>query len=398
MKSRLSRAYERGQALPLIAACFVALFGFVALAVDVGASQYRQRMQQTATDAAAIAGASAAEYSSAAATISAAATADATSNGFTSDTNDTVTVNWPPVSGNYSGNTSAVQVVITSTRPNVFGGIIGQSATTVQTTATAILTSNGTAPCVYQLNPAGNFTSNSATIYAPTCGIITNGSATYNSGTVTASTVGYAGSISYNSTNFVDASPAPSIPATDPCAQIPGCAYLTDNPPSTSSCDFTNLTIHGTQTLSPGVYCGGITGNGGANLILNPGLYVLTGNLTMNGAGTITGTGVTFDMVSGGVTLNGNGTTTLSAPTTGNYNGVLFFQPKTNTTGPTLNSGHSGSLIGALYFPGATITGNSSGDAWTLIIGSSITLNGANLMGPNGKGMTGGVANVVLAE
>jgi len=45
--------YERGQALPLIAVCFVVIFGFAALAVDVGAAQYRQRMQQTATDAAA---------------------------------------------------------------------------------------------------------------------------------------------------------------------------------------------------------------------------------------------------------------------------------------------------------------------------------------------------------
>ncbi len=398
MKVSPFRAYERGQALPIVAVCFVAIFGFAALAVDVGAAQYRQRMQQTATDAAAIAGASAAEYSSAAATISAAAAADATSNGFTTDANNTVTVNWPPVSGNYIGNTGAVQVVITSTRPNFFGGIIGQNTTRVMTTATAILTSNGTAPCVYQLDPNGNFTSNSATIYAPTCGIIANGSSTYHSGTITAAMVGYAGSISVSSTTFVDASPAPTIPATDPCAQIPGCAYLTDNPPATSPCLSTNLTIHGTMTLNPGVYCGGITGNGGANLILNPGLYVLTGDLTMNGAGTITGTGVTIDMVSGGVTLNGNGTTTLSAPTSGSYNGVLFFQPKANTTGPTLNSGHSGSLIGALYFPSALITGNSSGDAWTLIIGSSITLNGANLLGPNGKGMTGGVANVVLAE
>ncbi len=398
MKMRMFRAYERGQALPLIAVCFVAIFGFAALAVDVGASQYRQRMQQTATDAAAIAGASAAEYSSVGSTITAAAAADATTNGFTTDANNTVTVNWPPVSGNYSGNTSAVQVIITSTRPNVFGGIIGQSTTAVKTTATAILTSNGTAPCVYQLNPAGNFTSNSATVYAPTCGIIANGSSTYNSGTITAAMVGYAGSISVSSTTFVDASPTPSIPATDPCAQIPGCAYLTDNPPATSPCLFTNLSIHSDVTLSPGVYCGGITASGGSNLTMNPGLYVLTGNLTMNGAGTITGTGVSVDMVSGGVTLNGNGTTTLSAPTTRTYKDVLFFQPKANTTGPTLNSGHSGSLIGALYFPGATITGNSAGDAWTLIIGSSITLNGANLLGPNGKGMTGGVANVVLAE
>ena len=396
----LFRAHERGQALPVIAVCFVVICGFVAFAVDVGANQYRQRMQQTAADAAAIAGASEVQYSSLSSDVTAAAQADATSNGFTSDANNTVAVNWPPVSGNYVGNASAVQVVITSTRSNVFGGIIGQGSTSVVTTATAILTSNGTAPCVYQLNPAGQFTENSGTIYAPTCGIIANGASSYNNGTITAASVGYAGTISVNTVTWVDASPAPSIPATDPCAQISGCAYLTDNPPSSNSCDHTNLLYNGGQTvtLQPGVYCGGLTLNGGVNATFNPGLYVFTGNVISNGGNILTGTGVTFDFKSGSVTLNGSETATLTAPTTGNYANVLFYQPKANASAPTLNAGNLGSLIGALYFPGATVTGNASGDYWTLLIAGSITLNSANLKGPNGKGMTGGVNNVVLAE
>jgi len=397
MNRSLFRAYERGQAIPIIAICLVVIFGFVALAVDVGANQYRQRTQQTAVDAAALAGTSELEYSSSSSVITAAAQADATSNGFTADANDTVTVNWPPVSGNYNGNNSAVQVIITSTRPNVFGGIIGQNSTTVSTTATAILTSGGAAPCVYQLDPNGAFTENSGTIYAPTCGIIANGASSYNNGTITADSVGYAGTLSVNTTTFVGATPAPSIPATDPCAQITGCAYLTDNPPATTPCLYNNLTIQGNTTLSPGVYCGGITDNS-SNIAFNPGVYVLTGNFTLNGATTITGTGVTFVMDSGGITMNGNGTVTLSAPTTGSYANTLIYQPKSNTTAPTLNSGHGGSLIGALYFPGATVTGNSSGDAWTLLIAASISLNSASLLGPNGKGMNAGNANVVLAE
>ena len=396
----LFRAYERGQALPIIAICFVVIFGFVALAVDVGANQYRQRMQQTAADAAAIAGASEAQYSSLSSDITAAAQADATSNGFTTDANDTVTVNWPPASGNYSGVTSAVQVVITSTRPNVFGGIIGQSSTSVVTTATAILTSNGTAPCVYQLDPHGSFTENSGTLFAPTCGIIANGNSVYNNGTITAASIGYAGLITENGTTFVDASPEPSIPATDPCAQISGCAYLTDNPPATTPCDHTNLSYNGQQSviLQPGVYCGGLTLNGGVNATFSRGLYVFTGNVTSNGGNVLTGTNVTFDFTSGSITLNGSETATLSAPTTGNYSNVLFYQPKANTSTPTLNAGNVGSLVGALYFPGGTVTGNASGDYWTLLIAASITLNSANLIGPNGKGMTGGVNNVVLAE
>ena len=389
---------SRGQALPIIAICFVVICGFVSLAVDTSASQYRQRMQQTATDAAALAGATELEYSSASSDVAAAADADATSNGFTSDSNDTVTVNWPPVDGNFSGNNVAVQVVISSTRPNIFGAIIGQNNTTVVTKATAILTSNGTAPCVYQLDPSGTFASNSGTVYAPTCGIITNGAATYNSGTITAASVGYAGSISVGTTTFPLATPAPSIPATDPCAQSPGCSYLTNNPPPTTPCTYTNYNAKANDTLQPGVYCGGLTIQG-SNATFIPGLYVISGGMTINGNCTLTGTGVTFDFVSGSLTSNGNSSTiTLSAPTSGNYNDVLFYQPKSNTTPPTLNSGKNGGLLGALYFPGATITGNSSGDAWNLIIAASITLNGANLQGPNGKGMVGGVSNAVLAE
>jgi hypothetical protein len=397
MIGRFFTAYERGQAMPIIAICLVVIFGFVALAVDVGAAQYRQRTQQTAADAAAIAGATELEYSQVSSDVAVAAQADATSNGFTAGANDTVTVNWPPATGNYAGNTGAVQVAISSTRPNFFGGIIGQNTTTVATTATAILTSNGTAPCVYQLDPNGQFTENSGTVYAPTCGIIANGASTYNNGTITVATVGYAGTLTVNNVTWGDASPAPSISATDPCAQITGCAYLTNNPPATTPCLYNNLSIHADTALSPGVYCGGITANS-SNITFSPGVYVLTGNFTLNGASTVTGANVTFVMESGGVTMNGNGTVTLSAPTTGPYANTLIYQPKANTSPPTLNSGHGGSLIGALYFPGATITGNSSGDAWTLLIAASITLNSASLLGPNGRGMTGGVANAVLAE
>jgi len=399
MKSLNLRRFERGQALPLLALCMVVLCGFVALAVDAGAAQFRQRAQQTATDAAAIAGATELEYSTVSSDVTTAAQGDATTNGFSNDANDTVTVNYPPATGNYAGSTGAVQVVIASTRSSFFGRVLGQGSGTVSTTATAILTSGGAAPCVYQLDPSGSFVENSGTLYAPTCGIIANGSSTYNNGTITASTVGYAGTISVNSTTFVMARPAPSIPSSAPSAQIPGWAYPTDKPPSTTPCLYNNLKLNAqTVTLSPGVYCGGLTANS-STITFNPGLYVMTGDMKISGNGTTSGTGVTFDITSGGVTLNGNSsTTTLSAPTTGNYANVLFFQPKANTNGPTLNSGKTGALIGALYFPGGTITGNSSGDAWTLIIGASITLNAAVLKGPNGKGMTGGVANVTLAE
>lgn len=385
----------RGQALPLVAVCLVVLFGFAALAVDVGAEQYRQRAQQTATDAAAIAGASELEYSSLNSDITTAAQADATTNGFTNGNGTTVTVNYPPATGYYASATYAVQVVIATTQRTFFGGIIGQNSDTVSTTASAILTSGGTAPCVYQLDPNGTFTENNGTVLAPTCGIISNGQATYDNGTISVASIGYAGTLTVNGTTFTQASPAPSIPATDPCAQIPGCATLTDNPPATTPCTYTNLQLNTSTTLQQGVYCGGLTLNS-VTVTFSPGVYVFTGNVRFN-TSTVTGTNVVFVFDSGTITIN-NGTVTLSGPTSGAYNEILMYQPKANTSSPTLNSGSNGWLMGALYFPGAQITGNTSGDNWNLIIAASIQINNANLKGSNGAGMAGGVQNAVLGE
>ena len=51
------RIGERGQALPFIGLCLMVLMGFGAVGVDVGYVHYQQMRMQTATDAAAVAGA-----------------------------------------------------------------------------------------------------------------------------------------------------------------------------------------------------------------------------------------------------------------------------------------------------------------------------------------------------
>ena len=48
---------ERGQVLPVVALALVALLGISAFAIDVGFAYYAKRQLQSATDAAALAGA-----------------------------------------------------------------------------------------------------------------------------------------------------------------------------------------------------------------------------------------------------------------------------------------------------------------------------------------------------
>jgi type II secretory pathway pseudopilin PulG len=134
---KLNRKYERGQALILIALAIVGMIGLVALAIDGGNVFSNRRSAQNAADAAALAGALArvknpdlppADLSALA---KAAALARATSNNFTTDASNTVTVNNPPgagcsgTSGPYAGNAEYIQVIIRTTVSTFFAPVVG---------------------------------------------------------------------------------------------------------------------------------------------------------------------------------------------------------------------------------------------------------------------------------
>src|SRR4029077_3576995 len=98
------------------------------------------------------------------------------------------------------------------------------------------------------------------------------------------------------------------------------------------------------------------------------GVYILNGKGLSVTAGSLTGSGVTFFNTGTGAgscnTCYGPinlilSTATLSAPTSGTYKGILFFQDRANTqdasfSGTPLPLGSS--MTGAYYFPDATIS------------------------------------------
>ncbi len=110
---------EKGQALIVVALAFTCIMGFVGLAVDVGGLLHDKREIQVAADAAAIAGALHLNYPD---RVTAAKNASA-ANGFTDGSgNVTVTVNPPPLSGEYLNQAGYIEVVVTKTEPTVFMG------------------------------------------------------------------------------------------------------------------------------------------------------------------------------------------------------------------------------------------------------------------------------------
>jgi len=89
-----------------------------------------------------------------------------------------------------------------------------------------------------------------------------------------------------------------------------------------------NATVSG-NTMSPGNYTGSFPPNNIA--ILNPGTYCINGDFQVNGGQKLTGIGVTIVMKNGTLKWNGSSEVVLSAPTVGNYKGLLIYAPPSNS-------------------------------------------------------------------
>lgn len=387
-----ARHAARGQALPFIALVLVSITAVAGLAVDAGYYRYEQRIEQSAADSAATAGAGEIWYSAASAV--AAAKNDAASNGFTDGSGGvTVTVN-TGYSSAFTGGSSAVQVQITKTLPKFFEGVLGGGTVPVHATAVGRMSANNI-NCFYQLKTSGNPNFNGMNFNGPNCGIIMNGTANFNGASINAASILYSGGTpNENGTTFVKATPHPSLAALDPCPHIYGCNYLTNNPPSTSGCiPFNGNGYHG--FLNPGCYSS--MNLNGAVVTLNPGTYVMTGLMNWNGAN-VTGNGVTIYIANGG-SMNLNGATlALSPPSTGNAANVLFYETTSNTSAPNFNGAASVRISGVVYFPAANVNYNGSLNSYTVLVVGDVNFNGSHQNFPDPPANATFVQEATLSE
>jgi Flp pilus assembly protein TadG len=401
-----SRIGERGAVLPLIALCLAILMGFAGIAVDVGYWEYQQREQQNAVDAAALGGAQQLVYSNcpnenAAKT---AALGDSYDNGFTDGLNGvTVTVQNPPASGPFAGNTCAVYAQITRKGiPSFFTRFFGVAQGATESTEAVGLVTSDNPGCMYLLDPTATFNLNVAVVVAPRCTISANSSVVETLGAVMdVAGFGYAHTIHENLLSlFLKASPAKMLPVVDPCPEITSCAYLAANPPSASGCTaFVNNSLLPTS-VSPGCYS--VFENNLGVVTMNPGLYVFTG--PVQNTGVITGNGVTMYVSPSGGPVGFNGSVALLAPpTSGNYAGVLLYQDPKNTNELQFNASASLSLAGLVYAPSALaeILGQANvtfGQYVVMVFGDAKFLAGVNLTLPGPT--TGGsmIKRATLAE
>ena len=390
--------------MPLVALCLTVLLGAAALAVDAGYLQYKQRVQQTATDAAAIAGAWQLVDGK---DPSAAGLAAASSNGFTNN-GTTITVNTtsPPGDGPNSGNDAAVEAKITSTYPALFSAVLGRTTNAVSTRAVAIIRGSAGGPCIYVLD--GNFAINNGSVTGP-CGVLVSGDVQANSKTRwSIPSIGAGGHILSPPTNAAVSTGIP--PFEDPCSMIPGCTALVQMYPLGS--DVSKEGVYSSCSNAPpsstplGTGC--YKSLNGDYTLSTGGLYVISGDLTGSLVCTSPCTGGVTVVVGGRVNLNGS-TTNLQAPpalvgpgpadapgpNTGAA-GVVFYQAGTSTSPENFSAQQ---LLGMVYAPNAHVNQNASSSLTVdmLVVGEYIS-NGNTITIPNGSGGGGPVQTPVLAE
>lgn len=345
---------EEGQTIVLLAVCMAVLLGFVALATDAGVMFHTSREAQLAADSAAIAGAQQLQYGN----VTAAAQADAALNGFTNGKDGvTVQVNDPPLSGPRAGKAGYVEVIVKKQQPTFFMRIFGVNSMSVP--ARAVATSMTTNQCNLATAPTGTGMTFTGTvnIQSPGCTYYANSNSSSGlkiAGTATVNAAGedVVGGYSTDGTpNLTNQPKTTALPMPDPLASL--------QPPSVSNCQ----SAPHTSPLDPGCYNGLSITNG--TVSLNPGTYIINGALKISGQANLTGSGVTFYLTSNGsVSVTGQATMDLSAPTSGYYNGILFYQDRSNSTDANFAGGDGTILQGILYFPDALVDwvgGSTSG-------------------------------------
>lgn len=306
-----------------------------------------------------------------------------------------VTLNQPPLTGGFIEDGAAIEVVVTQTVPRMFSAIYDPTDITIAARAVATAEAGGQG-CVIALSETQqgaltisgsgflsltgcDFVSNAATadsFLMSGLGSVAVSNCVQASGTVTATA---------NLTTTCTSYRENASPVSDPFASVV-------EPPATGACQDGDVGQNNqTTTVTPNEvhasgmsamrFCNGLNLSG--TVTLNPGLYIIEGgDFRINSNANIFGNGVTFYLRDGvEMRFNGTANTNLTAPTSGVFNGILFFGARDATTmSHQINGNFGSSLNGAIYTSASHIDfqGNmqTSFTSCTQVIGNTLNFSG----------------------
>jgi Flp pilus assembly protein TadG len=385
-------ARRDGNVAAVTAVCLIGILSVSALTLDGGLIMEKRRDAQSAADAAALAAAADLYYNwftyfgktdTPTGTAAAAAQAQAKANGYENGVNGvTVTVNILPKSGPFKNTDGHAEVIISASQKRFFSKIWASDDTTYGARAVARGKRGGISSGIMVLAPSGKGayqTSGGGGVDLTGAPLIVNSNdaaamVANGNGSSTAPQYYVAGVPGWSTPgggSFVGTMYSGSQPMPDPLADLP-------------VPDTTGLTVfkngfkqsggNKSSTIDPGVYTGGISIQGGT-VTMNPGTYYMDGGgFNVGGTGSVSGSGVMiYNKPSSNndkIDISGQGSINLTPPTSGTYQGVLFFEDRTSTVPVNINGSNATSMTMTGTFYAASATLNVSGNGTQQTIGA----------------------------
>jgi hypothetical protein len=368
--------------LAIMLPILIAIGGF---AVDIGKWYNGKRAAQAAADAAARAGALELMRESGSSALFQAAKDDAAANGFDETAGDVVTINHPPLAGAYLGDASAVEAMVTFQPKSYLSQMLFNAAVTVEARAVAKVVSADACIWALEENDTGFLIVGTADVELD-CGIQVNSSNSValdqnGSSCVTASSIRVVGGVAGSCLDPVPVTGAAASP--DP--------LIDREPPTHGGCDHNGkVKVNKDTTLDPGVYCGGISISGNAEVTFLSGLYVLKGGtFKVAGSSALQGTEVAFYLTDDAELDITATSIDFSAPGSGDLEGILFFQDRNDSAAIVHKIAGNADLAldGTLYFAPSRLDfrGTSSAALPTpLIVVRKLRFVGTTALGGNG--------------
>src|SRR6266702_1343129 len=302
--------------------------------------------------------------------------------------------------------TNRVKATVSQIQPTYLAGVLGLSTVTIPAIAVAEVKVLLQPPCVLALTGSLSF-QGSPNINASKCGMASNdraagalnftgGGMTITPGSVISAAGGCTGSATFCNKTF-DYTP----PVANPFSALD--AALTSmcgaNPSLPAKCGLAKCTGSGLTAYTAAKPCvnDNVKTNGNTAVTLTPGVYFISGTLTMVGGSSVTGTGVTFILLPGAtIDTKGGGILTLSGPTTAPsasslpaalQSSAALFQYMSiydaSAAAVTFGGNSNINLTGNIYAPNAAVTFQGdptlsvgNGSRCGQLIAASIAFNG----------------------
>lgn len=380
---------ETGQVLVLWAFGLLAIIGLAALTIDVGYGYNAKAKAQSAADSAAYAAALAYLLEGSSDTAAAATAYEwAANNGYSnSDADTTVVVNIPPESGPHAGDTFFVEVIIEDQEGTYFADVVGTEFWDIVSRSVA---TSDTMPKPYSIITLNSNVCEATEIEGNVL-ITIDGAGTFTQSNCPTNAFHSQGSIivdtedndvvgGWQAGGTVDPPPSSAYPIIDPLGSVPeplpptgpvrtcptysGPASVVVLEPGVYNCKIDPPGQWGVE-FQPGDYLitGGLTVNGGGNVTFGAGVYTFRGDgVELTGNGTITSDEAMLFIEEGAIKLTGTGDMTFNAPEDGTYEGIAIFQARDNTNEVVITGNSVQDGWGTLYAPEAPIdfSGNAS--------------------------------------